>query len=376
LLSKYTIALLGPPVFIFMLLDRRSRRLLWTPWPYLASVLALAIFSPVIRWNLQHNWESFAFQTIGRLSQPPTFSLHMLAISVLALLSPMAVIGCVQALKSGSVSANLQERSLRLLLLLTLAPLAIFTCFSLMHKIKLNWTGPLWLAFVPILGYWLWRGEMQVRPYRGTFHSVLWRASFVILLLLFGAALHALSLGLAGAPPSTRMALPVAWQELGAAVETIEKEVEQSVGYAPLVVGMDKSSIASELAFYRGQVAAAPGRVKEGPDHTASRSLFGLPALMWERWVTPREHLGRTMILISDKTKDLEYFRLAAWFDTLGFMHVLPVSKDGSLVAEFYYRIGYGYQHPLLALAENRRDPFADDEAQRRAPRAPQRHNS
>jgi dolichol-phosphate mannosyltransferase len=60
MLSKYTIALLGPATLIFLLLDPRSRRWLWSPWPYVAALIALLLFSPVITWNAAHDWASFA----------------------------------------------------------------------------------------------------------------------------------------------------------------------------------------------------------------------------------------------------------------------------------------------------------------------------
>src|SRR5450631_1713223 len=48
LLSKYTIGLLAPATLIFMLLDPKSRHWLRRPEPYVAALLALAIFVPVI----------------------------------------------------------------------------------------------------------------------------------------------------------------------------------------------------------------------------------------------------------------------------------------------------------------------------------------
>ncbi len=60
LISKYSIALLGPVALAFMLWDPQSRRWLRRFEPYIAALLALAVFSPVIIWNAQHDWASFA----------------------------------------------------------------------------------------------------------------------------------------------------------------------------------------------------------------------------------------------------------------------------------------------------------------------------
>ena len=62
LLSKYTMILIIPCQFAFLILSRNDRHWLFKKEPYLALLLALALFSPVVIWNYQHNWVSFAFQ--------------------------------------------------------------------------------------------------------------------------------------------------------------------------------------------------------------------------------------------------------------------------------------------------------------------------
>ena len=61
-LGKYTGFLLLPQIFLALLLDRRGRRMLATPYPWIGAVLTLLIFSPVVIWNANHGWASFGFQ--------------------------------------------------------------------------------------------------------------------------------------------------------------------------------------------------------------------------------------------------------------------------------------------------------------------------
>ncbi|MEO6563878.1 MAG: glycosyltransferase family 39 protein, partial [Nitrosospira sp.] len=63
ILSKYTLGLLGPAALLFVILDPASRRWLYRPHAYLAAALALLLFSPVIIWNMEHNWASITFQS-------------------------------------------------------------------------------------------------------------------------------------------------------------------------------------------------------------------------------------------------------------------------------------------------------------------------
>ncbi|MGB5676138.1 MAG: glycosyltransferase family 39 protein, partial [Gemmatimonadota bacterium] len=62
LLSKYTAVLLPAGAALGFVLDPRLRRRLLTPGPWIGVGLGLAAFSPVIMWNAELGWPSFAFQ--------------------------------------------------------------------------------------------------------------------------------------------------------------------------------------------------------------------------------------------------------------------------------------------------------------------------
>jgi 4-amino-4-deoxy-L-arabinose transferase-like glycosyltransferase len=62
LLSKYTMILIVPCQFAFLVFSRSDRHWLFRKEPWLALLIGAVIFSPVILWNWQHDWISFAFQ--------------------------------------------------------------------------------------------------------------------------------------------------------------------------------------------------------------------------------------------------------------------------------------------------------------------------
>jgi hypothetical protein len=64
LLSKFTAVMLLPAVLAFMLIPDWRRRWLTSPYPWLAGGIAIALFSPVLIWNAQHDWASFRFQFV------------------------------------------------------------------------------------------------------------------------------------------------------------------------------------------------------------------------------------------------------------------------------------------------------------------------
>jgi len=62
LLSKFSALFLGLGVLLWLILDRRARKWLLSPWPYLGAILATLIFLPNLLWQSQHHWQTFAFQ--------------------------------------------------------------------------------------------------------------------------------------------------------------------------------------------------------------------------------------------------------------------------------------------------------------------------
>ena len=64
LISKFTVVMLLPAVAAFMLVPAWRRRWLFSPYPFAAALIAVAVFSPVLIWNAQHDWASFRFQFV------------------------------------------------------------------------------------------------------------------------------------------------------------------------------------------------------------------------------------------------------------------------------------------------------------------------
>ncbi|HEY4172916.1 MAG TPA: glycosyltransferase family 39 protein, partial [Rhodopila sp.] len=62
LFSKYSAALTIGGAFLYLVASRPHRHWLTRPEPYIAVIVALAVFSPVLIWNATHGWASFAFQ--------------------------------------------------------------------------------------------------------------------------------------------------------------------------------------------------------------------------------------------------------------------------------------------------------------------------
>jgi len=344
LLSKYTIGLLLPAVAAFVLVDRRSRRWLLRPEPYAAILIAAVLFSPVILWNARHGWASFNFQGTRRWVHESGFALHVLLGSAIVLLTPFGLIGVLKAPLpvrwgglelSGQAGQNVRKKLFAWIFMLV--PLSVFVVFSLSRFPKLNWTGPVWLAGLPLLA-----ADMAARP--GQLAGALTRAGrrlwvpmIVSCLLFFAGGLYATLIAAPGLTPLQDMDLPVAWEEIGDHVERIEQRIAAATGQEPILMGMDKYQISSQLAFYDGSKG-------DGPEETTGRHLFGWDSLMWAFWRPSRQAVGRDVLMVDFETDGMSSRALAKHFDSLGKLVAEPITKDGRVVAYLYWRVGYGYR--------------------------------
>lgn len=344
MLSKYSIALLGLSAFLFMVFDAPARQWLRRWQPYAAASLALAVFSPVIIWNAHHEWASFAFQTSRRLAERPRFALHKLIASAVVLLTPTGAVAVAVLLGGPAPRAAGQDepvdrrRAWRFIQFAILVPLAVFVAFSLRHEVKLDWTGAPWIAAVPALAFGIVHsGENLPTGLRSWIRNA-WVPTLLSLLVLYGVGLYHLALGIPGLGYSKHAELiPVGWRELGREIHGLAGAIATTSGSDPLIVGMDRYAIASELAFY------APDRIKAVRE-TSSGHLFGQMGLMYERWFPPAAERGRTLLLVAWDRGDLEAGRLQSSVEGLEPITEGSVTRDGEVVRHYYYRLAYGYR--------------------------------
>jgi 4-amino-4-deoxy-L-arabinose transferase-like glycosyltransferase len=153
LMSKYTAVFVFVGVLVFMLTVPGARRQLLKPGPWLAVVVALAIFSPVLVWNAQHADVGMSFQT-RRL--PHGSDIHPLwllefiggqAAYLFPLLFVPFVIGLVRALGRGW-----REPRGWLVALIAAGPLLLFNVVSLWAHSQPHWPMPGWVFTIPLFG--------------------------------------------------------------------------------------------------------------------------------------------------------------------------------------------------------------------------------
>lgn len=154
LLSKYTAVLSIAGVGLYLMTQPSDRRWLLRPQPYIAALIAAALFSPVLIWNIQHEWVSFAFQG----SRAEGFRLHPFApfvtlggeaLFLLPWIWLPLMLAFVRALRQGSAN-----RAPWLLCCLGIVPIAAFSviAFWSQDRVLFHWAAPGYLMLFPLLG--------------------------------------------------------------------------------------------------------------------------------------------------------------------------------------------------------------------------------
>ena len=146
LLSKYNMFMVYPSIFFYLLLSKENRFWLLKKEPYIAFILSILIFAPVIYWNYSHNWGSFEFHLEGRQSKTfrfrPTKFFQFVG-GQIGVVSPILFFGIfITSIK------NFKKPDVNILFWFSLPLIAIFTFSSLSNNSKVHWLA---CAYIPMI---------------------------------------------------------------------------------------------------------------------------------------------------------------------------------------------------------------------------------
>jgi 4-amino-4-deoxy-L-arabinose transferase-like glycosyltransferase len=161
--SKYTSILLPFAVMLAMISCIEGRRALLSPWPWLAAVIALALFSPVLFWNYRHDWASFRYQLHhGAGEAPPPAWKNLLSYlgGQIGVCTPVLFGACLAALIIFARRRN-NPMPVRILLCAAAAPLLFFAVTAIRHRPEANW--PMFAYFPAIVLFAIYLGESAQR---------------------------------------------------------------------------------------------------------------------------------------------------------------------------------------------------------------------
>lgn len=183
-LAKYHALLFAIGLLVFLASVPSRRRELCHAGPWLAALLALLIATPVIVWNIEHEWISVAYQAgrgrFGGQLHPEYVLANLIgqAIWILPWIFVPLLIATWRVLRAGRTA----ERSWYCLCL-ALPTLAVFTLVPLWGSLGLpHWQMPGWLLLYPVLGEYAVRSLEPARLRS-------WALACVTVIVILGAGL-------------------------------------------------------------------------------------------------------------------------------------------------------------------------------------------
>lgn len=145
LLTKYTIALLGVPMVVFLLWHPQARTAWRRPGPYLAALIAVALFAPHLAWTWQNEFPTLhyaAARTAGQASWSGhlLYPLRFLIGQAAVVLLPMSIVLIPLAgfrWRRRPIAAN-ERFAAAFLVFMVLGPFALYLLLSAVLNLRIR----------------------------------------------------------------------------------------------------------------------------------------------------------------------------------------------------------------------------------------------
>jgi hypothetical protein len=172
-LSKYAMGLWFVGLLAFLLIDRRSRGWLVTPWPYVALVIALAGFASPVVWNIENDWVTA--RHVGRQTGMTHREGDWFVNPLFMLVTQVGVWGPVMTgflIASLATRGRANTRETRLLVCFGLGYFLLVLLASFRTEIEPNWPAPAYFTLTILVAGWIGSKLASIRewkPIRGFF---------------------------------------------------------------------------------------------------------------------------------------------------------------------------------------------------------------
>jgi 4-amino-4-deoxy-L-arabinose transferase-like glycosyltransferase len=172
MLSKYHSVFIWFGILLYVLF--KNRKWLIDYSLYLSGIISLIIFSPVIIWNIQHDFISFTFhgdRVTPAFSLRPDYFFTELG-GQIAYNNPLNVILIVIAITALIKGGKFLSKPQQWILLFNGIPLwFLFTGFSLFRSTLPHWSGPAFIPFIVIAAVY-WTDRMNSGPNQTILHPL------------------------------------------------------------------------------------------------------------------------------------------------------------------------------------------------------------
>jgi undecaprenyl-diphosphatase len=244
LLAKYSMAFFYVCAFCFLVASKERRSWLRRKEPYIALVLSLLIFSPVIFWNAEHNWVTVRHAAgQAHLSEGIQISFkdffNFIGSQIGAITPFLFLVVMYGAVKN--YIEHHRSRSTSFLFWFWLPLLVIFLVKSVQAKVQANWAMTAYITvFIAAADFYLSKDVIKKKA------KLLFGLALVTAVCVTSAAHYP---ALANLPvkkdPSSRLR---GWEALGVKAGEVYKDMTKTG--EKVFIFSNKYQVTSELAFY------------------------------------------------------------------------------------------------------------------------------
>lgn len=250
LLSKYTMILIVPCVWGFLLFSSRHRFWLFRKEPYAGLAVAFLVFLPVLVWNYRHGWVSFNFQ-LHQGFTPDSNSVLMKAAEYwggqAAVITPLIFLAFAwYSLRATGVHVREGRPSYLYLLFLAWPVILFFGITTVVgDTAEANWPAPAYLAGLPLM--WAVYRANCMEEKRHTL--LVWSGVAFGLLLNCLISVHVLAPFVPVSPGDDPARQLHSWRGLG---RTIEEYIERHPCDRGYFLVSDRGTTLAETVYYTG----------------------------------------------------------------------------------------------------------------------------
>jgi hypothetical protein len=331
-LSKYHAVLIALGLLLYLISTPERRKILLHPAPWAGAALALVMFTPVLIWNAEHHWVSFAYQggRAGSQGGFPNIGQFLANLGGQFLwLAPWVFVPMVaaayQALRHGSAA----ERSW-FCLCLGAPTILLFTLVPLWGDRGLpHWQMPGWLMLFPVLGDRLAHEVLLRRRPR------IWAIGSAVSLAVVAIVLIAHADTGFG-----RLLAPAVFAKGDPTLEALE--------WAPLRVELQKRGLLdNKNLFVISGSAIDIGKIDQALHDALPMQVFG-ESKQYAFRLDPKTLLGRDALIVGQRNRTVGMRRaLAPYFDSIDELPPFAFGRSGMKEVDVRLLYGHVLKKPL-----------------------------
>jgi hypothetical protein len=327
LLCKYTALAILPAIVLIFLLDQESRKLFFSPHPYLAMILSLIIFSPVIIWNMNHDWVSFNFQFNSRaeeLKPIQTKYFWQLLASQLFMLTPLHFVLFFVTTKRVIVNW-VKDKNTPIFFITSIFIIGGFIAVSFRSLVKMNWLLPGYLGLI--------LATMLIFRDEGIVKKRLFKVGLIISVFLIIVA-H--SLLLIPNIPLGEGNTWSGWRDTAQKISNIQKSMG---GKNKIFIFSNSYKTASLLKYYLPE-----------DEPVYAQNIYGEPALQFDMWGVPSSLKGKSALFIFTDRREYKPHieHVEKYFDQISLVQKFEIYFwDTILTRKIFCYIAKNYHTPF-----------------------------